>query len=320
MPKEKERKPEEQVKDDVSAMVAALGVSIKADDEKDKDKGKDKDKDKDKDIDKDKDKENDNEDTDDDASDDDNEDSDDDSNSDSDEEDDDDSNDDDTEDESDDEDEDTSDEDDENEDDDIDEPDDDELDLKTRLAIAEAERDAAVTKQEETKPTQDIKSVDFVGDDDVEELMNNKDALNKLLNTVRLDAYNLALRNLPSLTAGLVDKRQAIKNAVVKFYEDNPDLAKVKDYVSSIAQKTQNKYPLLDNDTLFKLTAKQVRKDLGMKPEKKKSKNLKKKRRDDNKEKPAMRKNNAGGGGKGRKQKDARTVFEKERDAMLNVS
>ena len=336
----KELTSEEQVTKDQSEgigdMIEALRIGPvpekKKDEEKDKDKDKDKNKDKDKDTgeededenDDDEEESNDDEDNDDEEEGDDSDSDDDEDEEDTDEED------------TDDDDEDNDDTEDEEDDEEDEETDDEDDDLEMQLEILKAENAALKGKKGDEDDQQaapfnikDLKDIDFVDkiigeDDDIEELASTKEGLNKLLNAVRTTTMQEMAVVLPSLAASLVKQRSTLEKSVDQFYEDNKDLAPHKEYVGMIAQQIQSKYPGVNNETLFKLTEKTVRKNLKLKKKvekiDKKTDGKKKTIKRTDKSNPALDKKGAGGGGSRRKAKDTRTTEQTEMDKMIEAT
>ena len=208
-------------------------------------------------------------------------------------------------------------------------------DTELQLAILKAENEALkkggkgktdeeINEQLGVANIKDLEDIDFVGeDDDVEEIASTKEGLNKLLNAVRTKTMQEMMVVLPGLAANLVTERTTLQTAVDKFYEDNEDFVKHKDYVGLVAQQIQSKHPGLNYETMFKLVEKTVRKNLSLKKKvektrKNEGKDKKKPKRTD-KSNPAFSKKGAGGGGSGRRKKDARTETQKEMDQMTSA-
>ncbi len=221
----------------------------------------------------------------------------------------------------------------EDEEDKEDEEDEGDAELKLKLEILEAENkilkegtDKGIKKEDQLGITniKDLEDVDFIGEDeDMEELAGSKEGLNKLLNAVRTKTIQEMMVVLPNLAANLVNQRTTLQNAVDKFYEDNEDLGKHKDYVGLVAQKIMSDHPGLGHETMFKLVEKTVRKSLNLKKKveairtNEKEGKKGKKRTDDSK--PALDRKGAGGGGSARGSKDTRTEVQKDMDSMIKA-
>lgn len=231
-------------------------------------------------------------------------------------------------------DEDEEDSDDDDDEDEEDEEDEDEDDIKLQLEVLKAQNkllkegkdttDDEIKKQLGVTNIKDLEDIDFVGEvDDEDEIVITKEGLNKHLNSVRTKTMQEMMVILPGMAATLVAQRTNMDKAVEKFYEDNEDFVPHKDYVGLVAQQVQSKNPGLTYETMFKLVAKTVRKNLNLKKkvEKVRSKeedNKKKSKRTD-KSNPALNKKGAGGGGTGRGKKDTRTTKQKEMDSMIDA-
>lgn len=127
--------------------------------------------------------------------------------------------------------------------------------------------------------------VDFVGDGDVDEIVDNKDKLNLLLNTVyaaaieqaNKSAYERMLTSIPEIITGHINRNAIVSNMVKEFYDNNPDLVSVKRTVGAIANDIHAQDPGKTLEEVFDAAAKQTRKVLGLKIPKtkaEKSKNL----------------------------------------------
>jgi len=243
------------VKDEIEAMLGALGDPGPVDHSEDED-DKDKDKDKDKDLDKDKDKDLDDKDLDDKDKDKDKDDEDQDLDKDLDK--------------------------DKDKDKDDDETDKDTIiaNLRARLNAEPEKREAPVKKEEPKK--EDVKKEepkeepltldeqDFIGELDLDDLTRDKDALNKILNSVYTkgvaDSKKIAtegvLRALPDIVKHNLSIITALKESSDKFYADNKDLVPFKRVVAAVFEEIAAKNPDKKYDELMSQVAPEARKRL----------------------------------------------------------
>lgn len=89
------------------------------------------------------------------------------------------------------------------------------------------------------------KEVDFIGDDDLSEILDSKESLNKLLNRVRFEALSLGqrlgtetvLRSIPEIVKRNVETQVTIQRMRDEFFSRNEDLSPYKRVVAECFQE-----------------------------------------------------------------------------------
>lgn len=115
-----------------------------------------------------------------------------------------------------------------------------------------------------------LESHDFIGDLDPEDIMRDKDSLNKLLNSVYskgvLDAKNLAsekvLLSIPNIVRTNLQLMEDLKKTSDKFYEENKDLSPFKKVVAAVFEDLISKNPDKKYTELLKEVATESRRRL----------------------------------------------------------
>lgn len=131
--------------------------------------------------------------------------------------------------------------------------------------IEELSRAALAKDEEEEKKKPALDLVEFISKDrDLAEKPLTVEELNELLNQARTSAYEEAIRNTPELVGTLVKKKLSLDEAVEKFYEENEDLALIKDYVGSAANTIVSEHPDWEIKEILEETEKRVRKALDL--------------------------------------------------------
>lgn len=133
---------------------------------------------------------------------------------------------------------------------------------------------------------------------------------NEELNRVYQMGRESALREVPPVVTGSVNRTLSINEKAKEFYNENSDLLEHRQYVGYVANKLSSKYN--DIDELFKETAKTVRKELGLKE---KAGDLERERRKN--KKPAFAKKP--GGERRPEPPDDRDEQQKQIDSMIEA-
>jgi len=111
--------------------------------------------------------------------------------------------------------------------------------------------------------------VDFIGDLDMEDLLDSKDKLNSLLNKVRDDAMKLGaqqvLKSIPQIVDNSVNSQVTLTQARDKFYRENDDLVPYGNLVGLAVMKISEKDPTRTVDSVLADAAKVVRNTLRLK-------------------------------------------------------
>lgn len=125
-----------------------------------------------------------------------------------------------------------------------------------------------------------IEPQDFVGDLDPEDIIRDKDALNKLLNTVYskgvTDAHKVTKAYVPGVVGTTVEQMKTLEKLTGEFYTANEDLEPWKASVSTVFGELAAADPKKSIPDVLKETATEVRKRLNL-PEPTKKTNDRKK-------------------------------------------
>jgi len=113
----------------------------------------------------------------------------------------------------------------------------------------------------------------FLGDLTIDDLLESPESFNNLLNQVAMAAREQAvaeaservMRAVPELVVGYTTRHTAMNKMVDEFYQENPDLSGVKQTVAAVANDLHSKHPDKGVDEIFKMTAEETRKFLGLK-------------------------------------------------------
>ena len=147
--------------------------------------------------------------------------------------------------------------------------------LKAALKAGRQEKeDAPVEEKEEP-----LGAKDFVTDDEYAAVLEDKAALNALLNKVYKDAVEYSteavLKRMPRLITQQVSHETANQQMVQEFFLANKDLLPVRRYVAMEFQQVLSSDPSLSYPDALAETAKAVRKTLGLTAQQRQQKNKK---------------------------------------------
>jgi len=90
------------------------------------------------------------------------------------------------------------------------------------------------------------------------------DEYNEMFNRAQISAYEQAIKDTPGLVGKLVDSKVTLDEAVSNFYEENDDLAPIKDYVGSVANMVVSENPDWEITKVLEETEKRVREYLDL--------------------------------------------------------
>ena len=120
-----------------------------------------------------------------------------------------------------------------------------------------------------TMPIKDGEVLDFVGDQDLDELLSDKNKFNEFLsgvvNQVRNNTTEQVYRNLPQMVQTQVQSQNQLKTFVDEFYKQNEDLLPVRKTVGAVANEIAAEHPEYELNQLFSETEAKVRKMMGLK-------------------------------------------------------
>ncbi len=133
--------------------------------------------------------------------------------------------------------------------------------------------------------------------------------LKKVMNQTQQDSVEKALRSTPKVVGSFINRKRVIEKARETFYNNNPQLTKVKSYVVNVANDVAAENPEWDLTQVMDEAAKQSYKALGLK------RAVQKKEKERERKKPAFVK----GGKGGRKPVPKKTVLEKQINEILDL-
>jgi hypothetical protein len=118
------------------------------------------------------------------------------------------------------------------------------------LESRKPEPEPTTPKTPVTEPLK-IEPRDFIGDEDIDELISDKDKLNNLLNTVYSQGIENArklisehvLLSIPEIVRTNVSVMEDLRKTSEKFYDENKDLAPFKKVVASVFEELASKNP-----------------------------------------------------------------------------
>lgn len=111
----------------------------------------------------------------------------------------------------------------------------------------------------------ELKEIDFVGEEKIDDIIETKEGLNKLLNSVRKQAVEHTLASVPGLVNQVASQMIGVHLAVQDFYSANQDLLAYKPYVGHVSHEVAAKNPTFTLPQVLQETAKQVRDRLRLK-------------------------------------------------------
>lgn len=155
-------------------------------------------------------------------------------------------------------------------------------------------------------------SINFLTEEEIENLQDNPETMNAVLNRVYQQARQDALKSIPDVVRKTTDRQIAIKDKVRDFYTDNPDLKSNRDFVSYVASEVEAENPDKDLDWIFEKTAKEARDRLGLRKQAEQSEN---ERRGNDNNQPAFARKPRGE----RRAQDDRTKQQKQIDEVISL-
>lgn len=166
-------------------------------------------------------------------------------------------------------------------------------------------------EEEEEDPTP--KEINFLTEEELEQIPEDPSILNKVLQRVYNQARQDTLRGIPEVVQKTTSRQLVLQRKVSEFYTNNPDLAEYRDFVGYVANEIESENPDKDLDWIFAEAAKETRNRLNIKEKAKEVENERKKKP----KKPAFPRKAKGG--RRRKKQDTRTGQQKEIDEMLDT-
>jgi len=141
-----------------------------------------------------------------------------------------------------------------------------------RKKLAEKEVKTPATKAPATEAPFSLEDQDFLKDVDLDDLITDKDALNKLFNQVYKSAVSdtrkslseSVLRQIPDIVKANIVIQQNLKATSDRFYEENKDLEPFKKVVAVVFEDLLAQNPDKKYDEILSLTAPEVRKRLDL--------------------------------------------------------
>ena len=120
----------------------------------------------------------------------------------------------------------------------------------------------------------EITNVDFLGEGDHVDIMEDKARFNQLLNKVATVAFNAAvtasqeriLRQIPQVVETTANQQRQIQTVVEKFYASHKDLEPFKQAVSMAAMQLHNENPAMPLEEILNKAAERTREVLRIRP------------------------------------------------------
>ena len=120
----------------------------------------------------------------------------------------------------------------------------------------------------------EITNVDFLGEGDHVDIMEDKARFNQLLNKVATVAFNAAvtasqeriLRQIPQVVETTANQQRQIQSVVEKFYASHKDLEPFKQAVSMAAMQLHNENPAMPLEEILNKAAERTREVLRIRP------------------------------------------------------
>jgi len=124
-------------------------------------------------------------------------------------------------------------------------------DLRAKLAEKEVVPEKEEVKEEIKEEELTFENQDFVGDQDIDEILGDKDGINKLLNAVytrgvtdsRKVVGEHVLRDIPNIVRTNVSLITEMAKARDEFFDTNPDLTPFKKVVATVFEEVASKNP-----------------------------------------------------------------------------
>lgn len=126
------------------------------------------------------------------------------------------------------------------------------------------------TESPATRPPLELQDHDFIGDTDINDVLDDKDSFNKLLNEVYKKGINDArdlvgeniLKSVPSIVGNTIDVNTRMMKMNEEFYTSNPDLKPFKKAVASVFEEIASENPGKSYKEWLSMTGEETRKRL----------------------------------------------------------
>lgn len=146
--------------------------------------------------------------------------------------------------------------------------------LRAELEEIKGKKKPPATSPPATTPP--LEEIDFIGDDDPDNITRDKAALNKLLNKVFSKGVETGvsraeegvLRKVPDLVKKTTALASTLRKATDEFYSKNKDLLKFKKVCGTVFEELVSDNPDWTYEKALEETGKEVRKRLELKPSK----------------------------------------------------
>lgn len=146
--------------------------------------------------------------------------------------------------------------------------------FKNRLRKLESAKETKQETEQEEEP-ETIEEQDFIGDIEVETLVNDPKAFNSVLNKVLMKGIELGegrskkhnehvLRSIPEIVKANLNTVQSLKKMSEDFYTENEDLKPFKKVVAVVFEETMSENTDKGYAEVLKLTGDEVRKRLNL--------------------------------------------------------
>ncbi len=168
--------------------------------------------------------------------------------------------------------------------------------------------------EEKTVP---VEPTTWVTSEEWEQAIQDPGKMNEILQRVHDKARESLIRDIPNLTTKAVDRQISLQRTIGQFYQDNPDLLEMQQYVGYTANRLQGENPNWPLEKLLEETEKEVRKTLKLT---KKAKEVENARVEESgKRRPSFAQNSRGQR-RSPKPSDERTEMQKGIDQMIEAT
>lgn len=126
----------------------------------------------------------------------------------------------------------------------------------------DVEDPGATDDGEDERESSESTTIDFLGNLDVDDILESKENLNKVLKNVfeaNMKTIKQLTLELPKIVSNIAQQYTDMQLTVRDFYQKNPDLAPLKPFVGVVAQHLGAKNPDWSYDKLLEETGKEVR-------------------------------------------------------------
>lgn len=118
---------------------------------------------------------------------------------------------------------------------------------------------------EEGKPPEYEAQQFLQSDDDLDDVLNSSEGLNKVLNSAVQTAVQHVYKGMPGVIKNNVAQQVQLQETVSEFYSNNPELKKHRSFVGKVSERIMSKNPNWSMDKVLAETSKEASKRLKLK-------------------------------------------------------